>query len=181
MVCQDSHRGRRNLSMAWIDVRKAYDSVDHRWLDRMFSLHRFLRWIGDVIIRLSAKWNTRIAVRTVNGLETSQRIKFSKGLPQGDALCPRLFTLSINPLAWKLRASEGYRLSRPISQKVTDLLYMDDLKINASSQGKLKVVTSDARMAMKDIGLAWNERKCAMVHVKRSKLETTDESSMREV
>lgn len=29
MVRQDSQRGRRNLSMAWIDVKKAYDSVDH--------------------------------------------------------------------------------------------------------------------------------------------------------
>ena len=38
---------------------------------------------------------------------------------------------------------------------------------------------SDARMAMKDIGLAWNERKCAMAHVKRGKIETSDESSAR--
>ena len=133
--------------------------MDHRCLEEMFSLHRFPRWIGDVITRLSAKWNTKIAVRTVKGFETSERIRFSKGLPQGDALCPRLFKMSINPLAWKLRASEGYRLSRPISQKVTDLLYIEDLKIYAASQGKLQVVMSDARMAMKDIGLAWNERK----------------------
>ena len=32
MVCQDSQRGRRNISMAWIDVHKAYDSVSHNWL-----------------------------------------------------------------------------------------------------------------------------------------------------
>ena len=38
-VCQDSHRGRRNLSMASVDVRKAYDSVDHAWLVEMCSLH----------------------------------------------------------------------------------------------------------------------------------------------
>ena len=41
MVCQDSQRGRRNISMAWIDVRKAYDSVFHNWLREMFSVHRF--------------------------------------------------------------------------------------------------------------------------------------------
>ena len=39
---------------------------------------------------------------------------------------------------------------------------------------------SDAIMAMKDIGLVWNERKCAMAHVKRGKLETLDEASIRE-
>ena len=48
MVCEDAQRGKRNLSMAWIDVAKAYDSVDHGWLSKMFTLHRFpyglLRW-----------------------------------------------------------------------------------------------------------------------------------------
>ena len=29
MACQDAERGHRNLSMAWIDVSKAHDSVDH--------------------------------------------------------------------------------------------------------------------------------------------------------
>ena len=29
MVTQDCHRGRSNMSMAWIDVKGAFDSVDH--------------------------------------------------------------------------------------------------------------------------------------------------------
>ena len=70
MVCQDSQRGKTNVSIAWIDVRKAYDSVDHQWLKDMLPLHRFARWIGNVVARLSAKWNTRITVRTKKGVET---------------------------------------------------------------------------------------------------------------
>ena len=35
MVCEDAQRGKRNLSMAWIDVAKVYDSVDHVWLSEM--------------------------------------------------------------------------------------------------------------------------------------------------
>ena len=69
MVCQDSQRGHRNLNMAWIEVRKAYD--------------------------------TRIAVRTVNGLETSQRIRFSKGLPWGHSLM-------YNRLTSCARATQGF-------------------------------------------------------------------------
>ena len=102
MVCQDCQRGRRNLSMAWVDIRKAYGSVDHSWLQEMFVLHRFPKWTGNVISRLSAKWNTRINVKTKQGVEISERIRFNKGLPQGHALCPRLFTLCLNPVAWKL-------------------------------------------------------------------------------
>ena len=77
MVCQDCQRGRRNLCMAWIEVRKAYDSVDHHvhhWFREMFSLHRFPKWIGNLTER--QKWNTRITVRTKKVVETSERIMF---------------------------------------------------------------------------------------------------------
>ena len=70
---------------------------------------------------------------TKQGPETSSSIRFMKGLPQGDALCRRLFTLCLNPGAWLLGATEGYRLSKPIGTKVTHLLCMDDLKEFAST------------------------------------------------
>ena len=38
-VTQDSRRGKRNISKAWIDVKKAYDSV--KWLVEMMEVHRF--------------------------------------------------------------------------------------------------------------------------------------------
>ena len=43
MIIQDCRRGKRNLSMDWVDVKKAYDyiSVDHKWLNEIVELHRF--------------------------------------------------------------------------------------------------------------------------------------------
>jgi len=106
------------------------------------------------------KWNTDITVKTKQVTETSELIRFKKGLPQEDALCPRLLTLcSVNPVAWKLLATEGYRLSKPIDAKITDLLYIDDLKIYASSEGKLKKVMEDMSDALRDIGLNWKKKK----------------------
>ena len=140
MVTEDCHRGKRNLSMAWVDVAKAYDSIDHEWLDEMMILHRFPTWLKDVTSKLSASWNTRIQCKTDKGAETSDVIRFRSELHQGDALCPRLFTLCMNPVAWMLKATEGYKLSRPIGSKITDLLYIDDLKIFAASQTKLATV-----------------------------------------
>ena len=103
--------------------------------------------------------------------ELSERILFARGLPQGDGLCPKLFTLCMNPIAWKLHASEGYRLSKPINTKITDLLYVHDLKVYAASEAKLKGVLREVQAAMGDIGLLWNERKCAVVNVKRGCLQ----------
>ena len=90
-----------------------------------------------------------------------------KGLPQGDALCPRLVTVCLNPIAWKISASEGYRLSKPIGTTVTDLLYIDDLKIFAASESKLSSVMNPVRAAMQDVGLIWNPKKCAVAHFMR--------------
>ena len=41
MVTMDCHRGHRNLSMAWVDVKKTYDTVDHKWLGESMDVHRF--------------------------------------------------------------------------------------------------------------------------------------------
>ena len=40
-VVLDCQRGKQNLSMAWIDVRKAFDSVDHDWLCAMMTYTGF--------------------------------------------------------------------------------------------------------------------------------------------
>ena len=139
--------------MAWIDVRKAYDSFDHDWLCAMTYVHRLPIWPGDFIRKLCASWNTRVVATTRQGRGTSRKIRFVKGLPQGNALCPRLFILCLNPVAWRLRATEGHRLSKPIGVKVTDLLYIDDLKVFAASESKLNRVLKETRRAMQDIGL----------------------------
>ena len=137
VVCKDSKRNKRNLSMGWIDVKKAYDSVDHKWLVEMMAVHRFPDWVGKMVSTLCAIWNTCIVVTTKQGRETSDLIKFNMGLPQGDALCPRLFTICLNPVAWQLKASEGYKLSKLISAKITDILYIDDLKVFAAWTTKM--------------------------------------------
>ena len=101
---------------------------------------------------------------TKEGRQTSERIKFNKGLQRG-MHCARgcSVTVCLNPVAWKIRAAEGYRMSKPINNKVTGLLYIDDVKIFAASESKLERVKS----SMEDVGPKWNPKKCAVAHVKR--------------
>ena len=178
-VTEDCHRGKRKLSMAWVDVAKAYDSIDHEWLDEMMILHRFPTWLKNVTSKLSASWNTRIQCKTDKGAETSDVIRFKSGLPLGDALCPRLFTLCMNPVAWILKATEGYKLSRPIDLKITDLLYIDYLKIFAASQTKLATVMTSTQTAMKRMELRWNSKKCSVLHVRRGVQQEDNDSIKR--
>ena len=64
------------------DVKKTYGSVEVAGIEMMAG-HRFLDWVGKMVSRLYATWNV---VTTKLEWETSELIKFSKGLPQGDAL-----------------------------------------------------------------------------------------------
>lgn len=76
-----------------------------------------------------------------------------------------------------LKATEGYRLSKPIGKAVTHLLYIDDLKIFEASREKLGRAMAAVRGAMKDIGLEWNERKCSVAHVTRGTLQPEESES----
>ena len=90
--------------MAWIDARKAFDSVSHWWLVDIMRLHKFPAWMCETVAKLCERWNKKITALTKEGRKISDIIHFNKGLPQGDALCSRLITLCINPIAWLLKA-----------------------------------------------------------------------------
>ena len=79
----DCQGGKRNLSMARIDVRKAYNSVDHDWLCAMTDVHRLPIWLGEVISKLCASWNTRVVATTRQGRETSKKNKVHEGSTPG--------------------------------------------------------------------------------------------------
>jgi len=81
---------------------------------------------------------------------------------------PALVHVVFEPMeAWKLRSTEGYRLSKPVGSKVTDLLYTDDLKVFAASQTKFERVLKMTKGAMEDIGLQWNPKKCSVLNARR--------------
>ena len=73
----------------------------------------------------------------------------------------------LNPVAWRLSSTEGYRLLKPITSKITNLLYIDDLKVFALLEAKMKRVQEMAQVTMGEIGLQWNPKKCIVLHVRR--------------
>ena len=57
--------------------------------------------------KLANSWKTRIFAQTTQGKEIPPTIRFKKGLPEGGTLCPMLFILCSNPIACKVRPTEG--------------------------------------------------------------------------
>ena len=97
-------------------------------------------------------------------------IRIQRGILQGDSFCVNLFTLCINPIAWYLRATEGYTFSHDKTSKITHTLFVDDLKSYHKNAVKAATIASNLESMFEDIGLLWGINKCAAVQVKRGKI-----------
>ncbi len=57
-VLKEAKRCKRNLSMAWVDYRKAYDLIPHSWLLRILELTKVAGNIGKLIQNSMGLWQT---------------------------------------------------------------------------------------------------------------------------
>ena len=98
-ILEDSKRRQRNLSMAWIDYKKAFDSVPHTWILRCLELYK----INDTLIQFLSNqmttWKTNINLTHNSGEITIQDVRIKRGIFQGDSLSPLIFCLTLDPLS----------------------------------------------------------------------------------
>ena len=123
-VAMDNKSRHTNLTMAWIDYKKAYDSIPHSWILRCLQLYKIDENIQAVIHQSMKLWKTTLT----HDKEEIADIQIRRGIFQGDALSPLLFCLALNPLSHILR-KEGKEYTMKSGEKINHLLYMDDLKL----------------------------------------------------
>ena len=111
--------------------------------------------------------STRLVSVTKTGKETSSPFHLKKALLQGDSLCPRLFTIYLNPLAWKIRTMKGYTLSKPIQLKITQLMFIDDNKLFTVNERELYPALKEVKLFLKYLNMSLGNDKCAVMTVKR--------------
>ncbi|XP_047478488.1 uncharacterized protein LOC125031649 [Penaeus chinensis] len=128
-VIEDAKRGKRNLSMAWIDYKKAYDSIPHSWIIAAMKIYRTCSTIVKFLETAMKEWNTEMQLYHSGGCIKTGRIAIKRGIFQGDSLSPLLFCLSLVPLTNMYVVHKEHRVSH--------LLYMDDLKLFAKDDGQL--------------------------------------------
>ena len=100
-------------------------------------------------------------------------IMIKRGIFQGDALSPLLFSVAINPLSYILRdAKQGYTL-KP-GNKINHLLYVDDLKLYAKNEKDLTALIETVRIFTTDICMEFRLEKCAKQIIQRGNIKITD-------
>ena len=118
---------RRNLSVAWLDFRKAYDVVPHQWVKDLLAAVRAPELVQRSVGKVMGLWRTDLEVMTEAGTARIG-IQFRRGLFQGDALSPLLFVMAVAQLSSLLGIAGVYSVAHHASP-ITHLLFMDDLKV----------------------------------------------------
>ena len=100
-------------------------------------------------------------VELTPGRKSVAEVKIQRGIFQGDALSPLLYVIALIPLGHILRKCiAGYKLSK-LQEKISHLMYTDDINLFAKNEKDLKTLVQTARIHSKDIGMAFGIEKCA--------------------
>jgi hypothetical protein len=108
------------------------------------------------------KWKTTLHLSINNSNIITQPISIKRGIYQGNSLSLLWFCLAINPLSSLLnKTGYGYiKQKRQTIYKITHLLYVDDIKLYASTQRQLKQLLEITEQFSTDIQMSFGTDKC---------------------
>ena len=187
-ILEDCRRRKKSLSMAWIDYKKAYDSVPHSWIIDCLKIYKIHPSITEMMTRQMKNWNTTIKLSHEKGDIVISDVKINKGIFQGDSLSPLLFCLTIDPLSKllneKANLQKGYNLTqerkKEADNSINHLLFMDDLKLYAENDEKLKNLLQIVEDFSKDINMTFGLDKCAKCTLRKGKKHSTENMKLEE-
>ena len=171
MILENCRKKNRNLSTAWIDYKKAFDSVPHEWILKATELYKISPIISNFLRTSMTKWQTRLLLSHNNGTLKSDPGKIKRGIFQGDSLSPLFFCLVLILHSNELN-NTGYGY-KTFDRTINHLFYMDDLKLFAKNDQDLEDLLNTVKEFSNDIGMEFRLYKCAKASFVRGKLPKT--------
>ena len=170
MVLEDAKWNKKNLSCAWIDYRKAFDSIPHDYLIKMLEVHKFDDTIINFFKTSMDIWQTILTINNNSETIRSDPLKISTGIFQGDSPSGLHFVICLLPLSWLLKkANLGYYIGKGRNKLIHHLLFMDDLKLYAANDAQLESLLSIVKIFSDDIKMSFGLDKCNKITIKRGK------------
>ena len=167
LVLQDCRKRHTNLSMAWIDYKKAYDMVPHSWIVECLEMCGIAENVNQFLKDSMRMWETEL---TANG-EILGKVKIRRGIFQGDSLSPLLFVMCMIPMSMVLRkAKAGYEF-KDRETKINHLLFMDDLKLYGKNEDQIDSLIQTVHTFSEDIGMEFGIKKCGVLVLQKGKVK----------
>ena len=156
---------RRSVLLVLLDLRAAFDTINHSTLLRCLSGYELF---GDVLAWLiSYLCNRTCVVRVKNGVLELETM--TTGVPQGTVLGPLLFNVYIEPLTTHLQ-----------KHNINHHLYADDTQLyitfpptdHAQGLARMEACVQDAKAWLCDNGLVMNDSKSQAIVIRSSSVRT---------
>ena len=145
-------RTNRKIFAAFLDIKKAYDSVPHAKIVERLRDAGVKEEIVRIVADLLSHRTTTVYGSTVN---------IGRGVPQGDPLSPLLFIIMMQPMSEMLASIPEGGVVLPGGLTIKDLLYADDVSLLAETAEDLNM--------MLQVCQAWADQNGFMFSVEKSK------------
>ena len=128
-VLKDYKKRHNDLSMAWIDYKKAYNFVLHNWINGCMELFGITDNVRTFLEKSMEQWKLLV---TSKG-EYLGEVDVKKGIFQEDSHSPLFFVLSVIPLPLILRkVNTSYEWGKKEYKLNHLLLFMDDYQVTVT-------------------------------------------------
>ena len=147
---------KRPLYAAFLDMRKAFDSVNH---EKFIEL---LRTSG-----CPESWTTQL-IKMLAGRQMKlfdALISLEVGTAQGSPISPLLFILFINPLVERLRACRGIQFTSTAGAYIRSLLFADDICLVAETKEDLQLMLDICQQWTEEFRMSFNPAKCELIQL----------------
>lgn len=141
------------LHLAFMDVRKAFDSVSHHSLQRMLAWSGVPPLLREIIGDIYAKSTTEIV---------GKEVPITVGVKQGDPLSSILFNLTVDMALDQLNEDLGVEY---LDGKISYMAFADDLVILARSRAALQQQVTAITERLEKVGLVMNGDKCKSLSI----------------
>lgn len=154
--------------LAFVDMRKAYDTVPHGALLRKL-------WLAGVRGRVyqffeALYWGARMAVLTKHGC--SDAVPVLRGVRQGCPASPTIFNVFVNDILDRCEAERLGVAVPGLQSRVTGLLFADDLVIMAPTRGKLVRMLQLLNEWAEVNEMSFNSAKCGVMGIGKPQWHT---------
>lgn len=143
------------LKSSWVDIRKAYDSVNHEYLLKVLNKLALPPEMIKFVERMLAHQSVTLAIEGIP-LGTAM---VANGILQGDSLSPLLFVIAMEPVSRRLNEIEKVSIESQLWRN--HLIFIDDIKLLAKDERTLKKLCACTKESLEVIGFNINQAKSA--------------------
>eukprot|EP00477_Mikrocytos_mackini_P001394 GAHX01001497.1.p1 GENE.GAHX01001497.1~~GAHX01001497.1.p1 ORF type:complete len:1331 (-),score=326.64 GAHX01001497.1:122-4114(-) len=158
--CLEKRDRKKKALKAWIDVSKAFDSVDHEFVLRLIWKLPIPDFLKKALTSIIHRTETTL---TLGGKKIG-KIQLERGIRQGDSLSPLLFVTvmqAITNLVNSKTKKDKYIVRPGEVIEINHLLYIDDIKIITKKEDELAKIVTVFKEGLAAIGMQINVKKSA--------------------